>query len=157
MNRTAAGWLCGLGIHEGQEADLDALAERRSDAAEHGQGVPLVVVVFEAGDHRVGCPNQISKLPLSQSGLRPELMDLPGDLSARPGLLQLGKPLRLKAYHALGSGFGRQAIKPLQQRYGPILLLVENQPYAVSLHCSSLANLLTHRRDPAVKALAERL
>ncbi len=67
----AAGWLCGLGIHEGQEANLDALAGRRSDAAEHGEGVPLVVVVFEAGDYRVGCPNEISKLPLSQSSLRP--------------------------------------------------------------------------------------
>jgi len=37
----------GLRGHERQEANLNPLAERRSDATEHGEGMSLVIVLFE--------------------------------------------------------------------------------------------------------------
>jgi len=59
-----------LQLGAGQEADFYALLQCRGDAAQHLQGVAIVVRIFEPGDNGLGRANLACKLGLGELGLR---------------------------------------------------------------------------------------
>ena len=80
---------------DGNEPDLDALVQRRSDPAQHRQRVPLVIRIFEAADDRRRGPDEFAKLTLRQARRCSQLQDPAGDLLIRSRLFQALQPARL--------------------------------------------------------------
>src|SRR5207302_10182018 len=82
------------------------------NAAEHAQGMALVVRIFEQADDGSGGPDELSKLPLTQAGFGAQLIDFSGYLVFGTGFLQGSDPVRpafiitaMKDFYRVRGGF----------------------------------------------------
>ena len=69
-----------LQLGAGHEADFYALLQRRGDAAQHFQGVAIVVRIFEPGNNGLGRADLPRKLGLRELGLRAQFANLSCDV-----------------------------------------------------------------------------
>lgn len=78
----------GLGTFERHEAYLNPMSECGRYPAQHGDGEPIVVVVFELADDAGIASGEPGELLLCETRLLPKLEDRTGEGGAIPGFLE---------------------------------------------------------------------
>ena len=84
-----------LEFGEWHEMDFHALPESRSNPAEHGEGMALIVGILQPANDGCAGSNKVGKLALRKSGFSPELENFPGHVVGRTHLLERGEPFRM--------------------------------------------------------------